>query len=69
MTPLMMAALSDAAKSELFSWDYASGTLGSLKRCGWVRQVDSTTRGRRYGITDEGRAAYEKALAEPGVYK
>lgn len=63
MSPLMLSALSDAATSALFSWDYGSGTLGALKRRGWVRQVDSTPRGRKYALTDEGQKVLEAELS------
>ena len=55
----MVAALEDASAGRLGSWEYGSGTLGALKRRGWVKNTDTTVRGRIYRTTPEG----ENALA------
>jgi hypothetical protein len=61
----MMSALEDAHAQKLASWDYGAGTLGSLKKRGWVKEVGVTTRGRVYGTTPEGEVARNELFQGP----
>jgi hypothetical protein len=61
----MMSALEDAYAQKLASWDYGAGTLGSLKKRGWVKEVGVTTRGRVYGTTPDGEAARAELFQGP----
>lgn len=50
-------AMALALENRLGSWDVGAGTLGSLKRKGWVVEIrvdHRFTSGRRYGLTPVG---------------
>jgi hypothetical protein len=58
----MRAALEKASSSKgLGSWETEAGTLGALKRRGWVErrnaEVDRVASSPRYFITDAGKKA------------
>jgi len=64
-SPSERRALDKARMLELYSWSVAAGTLGALKRKGWVfeceRGANDPITARRYDLTEVGLAVLNGA--------